>query len=250
MPILTRAIGPTLGTFGLSGVLSDPAMAVRQGTTNIASNYPWGGSSVLSNAFSAVGAFSLATNSNDSALLFATGQASPANSSLAAGPYTCEISGNSGDTGVALFEVYDANAVVGATWTSSMPYLSNISTRATVGTGNNVLIGGFVVSGSTSKTLLIRATGPTLASFGVSGVLPDPRITLFDSSGNSVASNQIWNNNSLIASEASSVGAFSWSSTSNDSAVLVTVPPGSYSAQIEGGSGDTGIALLEIYVVQ
>ena len=111
------------------------------------------------------------------------------------------------------------------------------------------MVGGFVLGGSTSRTLLIRASGPALAAFGVTPYLPDPQLTIFNSSGTAFAANEVWDGNPLIAAEASSVGAFSWSTTSNDSAVVVTLPPGSYSAQIEGATGDTGIALLEIYLL-
>jgi len=248
-PVLLRATGPTLASFGVSGVLPDPTLTVLSGSTQIGYDYIWGGSTVLSNAFSAVGAFSWPTNSDDSAVLFASGLGSPALSSLAAGAYTAEISGKSGDSGVALLEIYDANPALGRTWTSGMPFLSNISTRAFVGTGGNIMVGGFVLGGSTSRTLLIRASGPALAAFGVTPYLPDPQLTIFNSSGTAFAANEVWDGNPLIAAEASSVGAFSWSTTSNDSAVVVTLPPGSYSAQIEGATGDTGIALLEIYLL-
>lgn len=251
MPVLVRAIGPTLSSLGVSGVLGDPALSMFQGSNQIGYNYSWGGSATLSNAFSAVGAFGLPSGSADSALLFASGQGAPALASLNAGGYTGVIAGSSGDTGVGLFEVYDANPVVGSTWVMGMPYLSNISTRASVGTGDNILIGGFVLAGNTSRTLLIRASGPSLNTvFGIPGVLVDPRITLFNSSGTAFASNEVWNNNSLISSAADSVGAFGWEGNSNDSAILVTLPPGNYTAEVEGGAGDSGVALLEIYLLQ
>jgi len=247
-PILARVTGPTLGTYGVSGYLPDPTLSVYQGGSVIASDYIWGGTTALINAFSAVGAFSWpTTSSHDSAILFAPGQS---NSALAPNPYTVEITGNSGDTGVALFEVYDANAAIPATWTPGMPYLTNISSRALVGTGANILIGGFVIGGSTSRTLLIRAVGPTLGAYGVSPALPDPQLTLYNpSTGAAFAANEGWNNNPLISSESTAAGAFSLITGSNDSALVVTLPPGPYTAEIEGAAGDTGIALIEIYLM-
>jgi hypothetical protein len=167
--------------------------------------------------------------------------------SLPSGAYTANVSGQSGDTGVALAEVYD-NTPVG-TYTPSSPRIINISARTQVGTGGNVLIAGFVIGGSTSKTVLIRASGPALIPFGVTGTLPDPMLTL-NSGSALVATNSKWGGDARIASVASTVNAFAWQfPTSNDSALLVTLPPGAYTATVEGASGDTGVALVEVYEV-
>jgi hypothetical protein len=167
--------------------------------------------------------------------------------SLAAGPYTVVISGASGDTGVALAEVYDATPTdPGA---AAPQRLVNISSRAQVGTGSGVLIAGFVVGGSTSKTVLIRASGPALVPFGVTGVLADPQLQL-EGSGGLLATNNGWGGDPTIAATAASVGAFSWSNpSSHDSALLLTLAPGAYTAVVSGASGDTGIGLIEVYVV-
>jgi beta-glucanase (GH16 family) len=146
-----------------------------------------------------------------------------------------------------------SGAVQAAALTSSgTSKLSNISTRGSVGTGANVLIGGFVVSGASPETVLIRASGPALAAspFNVPGTLSDPLLQLY--SGSSViASNQGWGGSAPVASAAAEVGAFTWSDpSSNDSALLMTLPPGSYTASISGASGDTGVSLLEVYDVQ
>jgi hypothetical protein len=116
------------------------------------------------------------------------------------------------------------------------------------------MIAGFVIGGSTSKTVLIRASGPALAAFGASGTLPDPLLQLLQSNadGTSTAlqSNTGWDGDAQIAAIAASVGAFSWgTSASPDSALIVTLPPGSYTAQVSGASGDTGLALVEVYDV-
>lgn len=167
--------------------------------------------------------------------------------SLAAGPYSALIAGADGDTGIALAEVYDATPP--GSYTPASPRLINISARVQVGTGGNILIAGFVIAGSTSKTVLIRASGPALAPFGVQGVLADPQLQLNDSSG-IIAANLSWAGSPQIVSEAAAVGAFTWNNTaSHDAALLVTLPPGPYTAQVSGASGDTGIALIEVYDV-
>jgi hypothetical protein len=126
-----------------------------------------------------------------------------------------------------------------------------MGTRAFVGTGEDILIAGFVISGSTSQTILVRASGPALEAFGLSGTLPDPQLQILDDNKNLVASNLGWGGSPKIASASETVGAFAWSSpSSDDSAILITLPLGSYTAQVSGQGGDTGLALIEIYAVQ
>ena len=106
-----------------------------------------------------------------------------------------------------------------------------------------------MVGGTTSETVLIRASGPALVPFGGMGTLPDPELQLY-SGTTLLESNTGWGGNAQIASVAASVGAFSWgSSATPDSALLVTLPPGAYTAQVSGASGDTGVALVEVYEV-
>ncbi len=128
------------------------------------------------------------------------------------------------------------------------------SCRANVGTGASVAIAGIAVTGTsgTSQQLLIRADGPSLASLGVSGVLAQPSLTLFDSKGNAIATNTVWGTNSnaaQISAAAAGVGAFALPAGSADSALLVTLPPGVYTAQVSGVNSTTGIALVEVYIV-
>jgi hypothetical protein len=152
--------------------------------------------------------------------------------------------GTTTGTGVVLAEVYDADTGIPAA------QIVNLSSRAFVGTGSNILIAGFVIAGSTSQTVLIRASGPALEAFGVSGTIPDPQLLLFDSNQNLVASDSGWGGSLQIAAAASAAGAFAWKvPSSDDSAVLITLPPGNYTAQVSGASGDTGVALVEIYAL-
>ena len=239
--VLVRASGPALVPFGVAGVLPDPGLELVSSNSNslVAANSGWGGSTLVSNTATAVGAFSWANpSSRDSALV----------EMLPAGPYTAIVAGSSGDSGVALAEIYDATPA--GAYTPATPRLINISARAQVGQGANVQIAGFVIGGATSETVLIRASGPALTPLGVAGVLPDPQLQLRDSSG-LIASNTGWGGNAQIAKASAAVGAFSWGTSSTpDSAILITLPPGAYTAEVSGASGDGGVALVEVYEVQ
>jgi len=138
----------------------------------------------------------------------------------------------------------------------------NISSRAYVGTGSQVLVAGFVISGQTSETILIRGDGPSLSQYGVAGVLASPQLTLYDSSDNIIATNIGWSNASAAGSSTvvanvqpatssifSTVYAFAFPSGSTDCAMVVTLPPGAYTAQVSGVGNTTGVALMEVYDV-
>jgi hypothetical protein len=160
----------------------------------------------------------------------------------AAGTYTCVASNGLGSTTSTAATV----TVAAATDTGR---LINLSNRGVVGTGTNILITGFVVGGSTARTVLIRASGPALAPFLVSGFLADPQLMLY-AGPTLLGANQGWGGASAIAQAAASVGAFAWPSPSSaDSALLLTLPPGAYTAEVSGFTGDTGIALVEVFEV-
>jgi hypothetical protein len=236
--LLIRGSGPALLPFGVTGTLPDPQLQLYSGSTVLGTNDAWAGSAQISSTAASVGAFPWGSPSSHDAALLET---------LAAGPYTAQISGQSGDTGVALAEVYDAT--LPGSYTAATPRLVNISARVQVGTGGNVLIAGFVIGGSTSRTVLVRASGPALAPFGVSGTLPDPELQLF-SGATLLGTNIAWGGKFEISNAASAVGAFAWSDPSSaDSAILVTLPPGAYTAQVSGASNDTGVSLVEVYEV-
>jgi hypothetical protein len=236
--LLIRGSGPALAPFGVTGTLPDPQLKLFFGPNVRGTNAGWAGASAISNAAVAVGAFAWSSpTSLDSALL----------GTLSEGAYTAQIAGESGDTGIALAEVYDATPA--GTYTATSPRIVNISARVQVGTGGNILIAGFAIGGGTARTVLIRASGPALVPFGVTGTLADPKLQLY-SGANVLEANNGWGGNAQISTAAVSVGAFAWgSSTSSDSAIVVTLPPGAYTAQVSGASGDTGIALVEIYEV-
>ncbi len=128
--------------------------------------------------------------------------------------------------------------------------LANISTRGIVGGGNSVLIAGIVVGGTTPKNVFVRAAGPALAAFGVTGALADPTLSIVDQTGVTVAQNDNWESDGRAAANsaaATRLGAFQFRAGSRDAAVLLTLPPGSYTAVVSGVGAATGVALVEVY---
>ncbi len=133
------------------------------------------------------------------------------------------------------------------------PSVSNLSSRAQVGTGGDIMFTGFNVGAGTNKTILIRATGPALTAFGVTGALVDPKLELY-SGANKISENDNWGAPMggaapITAATFSSVGAFGLTAGSRDAALLATLAPGSYTAQVSGVNNSTGVALIEVYEV-
>jgi Ig-like domain-containing protein len=241
-PLLIRGSGPALAPFGVTGTLPDPLLKLFSGSALLGSNDGWGGNAAIASTSQNVGAFAWNSQSRDSAIL----------ESLAPGPYTLELSGQSGDSGVALAEVYDATPE--GSFSPASPRLVNLSAQVEVNSDADIPVVGFTVGGGTSMTVLLRASGPALAQFGISGILPDPRLELSRDNGDGtstlIGSDTGWGGSPQITAEASTVGAFSWGeSATADSALLVTLPPGNYNVEVSGANGDFGLALLEVYEV-
>ncbi|MEN9635203.1 MAG: Choline-sulfatase [Verrucomicrobiota bacterium] len=230
-PMLIRAVGPSLATFNVSGALADPRLQLFLENTEIANNDSWRVADAAT--MTAAGSFPLTAGSKDAAIV----------ASLLPGSYTAPVTASDSGTGVALLEVYEAAPATATT-------LINASTRAYVGTGERVLIPAFTISGNASLRLLIRAVGPGLAPFGVTNLLSDPTLTLYQDQ-TPLATNDNWSsapNAAAIATTATAVGAFALTSGSRDAALLVTLPAGSYSAVVSGVNQTTGTALVEFYV--
>ncbi len=244
-PLLIRASGPALTAFGIaaSSILPDPSLAVvpSGATAAVATNAGWGtpasNQSAVTAADVAAGAFAL-TNpaSHDAAVVL----------SLPIGGDTVQVAGSSGDSGTALAEVYD----VTANYTLTSPRLINLSCLNLVSPGSS-LTAGFVIGGTTAKTVLVRASGPALKAFGVAGVMPDPQINLqLASTGATLASNAGWAGDPQITAADTATGAFTLTNPASlDSAVLLTLPPGAYTAQVTSVSSAGGSALVEVYEV-
>ena len=223
--VLVRAAGPALAAFGLSSAMSDPRLELYNGPTQILANDSW--PATLADTFASVGAFGFPAGSSDAAFVQGI---DGARSIWALGT----------GAGVVLVEAYD-------TGTGNTPRLVNVSARNQVGTGDNILIAGFNIAGTGTKRLLIRAVGPTLAAFGVTGLLVDPKLEVYDSAGVKVTENDTWD--PALAVTFSAVGAFSLNAGSRDAALLTTLAAGGYTVWVRGSDGGTGEALVEIYEV-
>lgn len=240
-PLLLRGIGPALTAFGVAGALADPVLTVVDANNStVATNDNWsaGTNSNQTVAITTrVGAFALGPTALDAALV----------ANLTPGSYSTIVTGKGAVTGVALMEAYDAST------TNTSARLLNLSARTRVGTGAEILIAGFAVQGDAPKQVLIRAIGPSLTQFGVTGVLADPQLALFPQGTNTIIQqNDNWlasTNAAQIGLASSQVGAFALPPNSRDAVLLVTLEPGTYSAQVSGVGNTTGVALVEIYDV-
>jgi hypothetical protein len=238
-PILIRGIGPSLGRFGVSSTLPDPVISLAGKPSDpIMTNDNWGSDGARVTALStSLGAFGLDSGSLDAALV----------ANLPVGSFTAQIGDKGGGSGVALGEVYDAELDGAARFV-------NVSARTLVGTDADALIAGFVVNGSSDKTLLIRAVGPGLVSYGVQGVLNDPVLRVYQQgSAMPLFQNDDWGTISYsdqIAASAQTAGAFALPAGSKDAVLLVKLPQGAYSAVVSGSNNTTGVALIEVYEIQ
>ncbi len=226
--VLIRGIGPSLTGFGVLDVLADPVLDLH-----------------------GPGAFATITNDNwrqtQESEILATG-IPPTNdfesaivATLAPGAYTAIVRGNGNTSGVALVEVYDLNQGVDSK-------LANLSTRAFVGTDNNIVIAGFLLSDeSVSDRVIVRGIGPSLApgSFPASTVLADPTLELRDTNGTLLIANNDWQDSPTQAAELTAAGLAPASNL--ESAIVATLPPGLYTALLSGANNGTGIGVVEVY---
>jgi hypothetical protein len=234
--LLLRGVGPGLAGFAVSGALGDPKLELFRGATKLVENDNWDATTGIPALAAQVSAFALTAGSRDAALQ---------QTALPAGAYTAQISSATvGQTGIALAEIFDATAA-GA----SARQLVNVSARTQVASGDNTLIAGFVISGSTARTVLIRAAGPVLTTFGVTGVLADPKLTLYRDT-TVLAESDNWQSSIAVVNAFSAAGAFNFNARSRDAVLLLTLPPGAYTAQVAGAVANaSGVALVEIYTL-
>jgi hypothetical protein len=231
--VLIRGLGPSLNGSGLSQILPDPALELHDSSALIASNNDWQDTQLteIQNTGLAPG------NLLEAAIL----------RTLSPGSYTAIIkgNGNTNNTGVGLIEVYDVDP-------NSSSVLGNISTRGLVGVGDNVMIGGEIVgrgfgaNSAGSVKVLVRALGPSLSAFGVSGALQDPMLELHDSNGALITSNDNWNDTQQSQIQATGLAP----GDDRESAILAILTKGNYTAVLLGKNNTTGVALIEAYKVQ
>jgi hypothetical protein len=233
--ILIRAGGPFLDAFGLVG-MADPRIEFFRGNTSIATNDNWGTSGIPPATFVSVGLTPFGENSRDAALTQTIG-----------GTFSAHVTGTG--PGVVLVEAYELTG-------GTSPRMTNLSARNRVGTGADMMFAGLVITGpaGSMKQVLIRAVGPGLAGapFNVQGVLANPVLEVFSVTGGvatSLRSNDDWNINEIPATLFSDVGAFAIAPGRGDSALLLTLAPGTYTLQVSGVNGGTGEAVVEVYEV-
>jgi len=224
--VVVRARGPSLIPFGITNALANPTLQLVRSSDSavLATNDDWG---TATNAAAVTTSGFAPSNALESAILM----------NLPPGAYTAIVSGVGGGTGVGIVEVFEVDAV-------AVP-LINISTRGEVLTGNNVMIGGFVVQGVGPQTVVVRARGPSLIPFGITNALANPTLQLVRSADQSVlATNDDWGS----AANASSITASGFApSNARESAILITLDPGAYTAIVSGVGGGTGVAIIEVF---
>ena len=224
--VLIRAIGPSLTDFGVPDALADPVLELHG---------PGGFATIVNDNW----------RDNQEAEIQATG-IPPTNDSesaiavtLVPGAYTAIVRGNGNASGVALVEVYDLNQGVNSK-------LANLSTRAFISTGDNIVIAGFMLGGSsTDDRIVVRGIGPSLTEAGVPNALADPTLELRDSNGALMSANNNWQDDPVQMAE---IAAASLSPTNSfESAIAATLPPGHYTALLAGQNNSTGIGVVEVY---
>lgn len=226
--MLVRAVGPTLGAppFDLPGMMADPKIEVFDSAgVKVDSNDDW--SPALASVFGSVAAFPFSAGSKDAAL-----------QRTISGLTSMQVSGTG--PGQVLVETYDTSG-------ASTARLTNVSARNRVGTGSNILIAGFVTVGGPVR-LLVRGVGPALGQppFNLSGVLAEAKLEIYSGS-TKIAENDRWD--ASLAATFASVGAFALPSGSKDAALVITLQPGAYTAQLSGIGGGTGDGIIEVYEV-
>jgi YVTN family beta-propeller protein len=221
--VVVRARGPSMAAAGVPNTLANPQMQLYSGQTQIAFNDDWG---QASNAGQITASGLAPDHPSESAIMM----------NLAPGAYSAIVTGVGNTTGVGIIEVFEVD-------TPESP-LINIATRGQVLTGDDVMIGGFIIQGSGPQTVVVRARGPSLAQAGVPGVLQNPVLQLFDGGGALLATNDDWQ----TASNASTIQASGFApSDASEAAILMTLQPGAYSAIVTGANGTTGVAIVEVF---
>ena len=228
--VLIRAIGPSLIPFGVPNALSDPALELHGPGVAPITNDNWRDDPVQEVAILATG---LAPNHNLESAIDAT---------LNPGAYTAIVRGTKNSSGVALVEVYDVGPP-----TTILGTLANISTRALVSTGNDIVIAGFILVSSFEGVdrVVARGLGPSLSSAGVPNPLADPTLELRDGNGALLVANDNWQDDPGQAAELTAAGLAPTNQL--ESGIAAMLPAGLYTALLAGANNGTGIGLVEVY---
>jgi hypothetical protein len=229
--VALRAIGPSLGDLGLSDVLADPTLELRGSDgALLRQNDDWQDDAAQAAQLAELG---LALRDPKESGIVAT---------LQPGAYTAVVGGKDQTTGIGLVEVYDADQAAAS-------QLANISTRGFVRTGDNVMIGGFILGGGPDSTAIaVRGIGPSLSQSGLSNALADPTLELRDNNGALLISNDNWQDDQVSAAQLSAHGLAPHDPL--ESGIFTSLPPGAFTAILAGTNSGVGLGLVEIYNVQ
>jgi hypothetical protein len=228
--VIIRGIGPSLTNFGVPGAISDPVLRLfGPNGSQLGVNDNWQDTQQAE-----IAATGIPPQDSREAAIIAT---------LAPAAYTTTLADMNGNTGVGLIEVYDLNHGANAK-------LTNISTRGSVQTVDNVMIGGFALGGTSTNPVkvVVRAIGPSLAQVGINNPLSNPTLELFDNNGQAVAFNDNWQDDPGHAAQLQALNLAP--ANPGESAIVTMLPPGLYTAVVAGQGGGTGIGLVEVYAVQ
>jgi hypothetical protein len=242
--VIIRGIGPELTQYGVPNPLANPTLELHDGTgALIASNDNW--------QHTIIGGIITTNQVRDimnSGYAPGDGRESAMIADLPPGNYTAILRGVNSMTGVALAEVYDLSLGNGS-------ILRNISSRAFVQTGDNVMIGGFIIQGTQPKKVIIRAIGPELTQYGIPDALANPSLELHDGTGALIASNNNWAstiiNGIITSNQVHEIQASGYAPRDpTESAIIADLPPGNYTPVVRGVNNMTGVALVEVYDLQ
>lgn len=229
--LILRGIGPSLANSGISDTLADPVLALHGASgVTLYQNDNWQDDPEQSAEISAAGL--ALQDPSESGIAF----------TVSPGAYTAILTGQNQTTGVGLVEIYNTNSAPNS-------QLGNISTRGFVQAGSNVMIGGFILGGSTGNTrVAIRGIGPSLTGSGLSNVLADPTLELHDSNGTTLVANDNWQDDPASAAALSAYGLALQNNL--ESGIFIPLPPGAFTAILAGHNGGTGTGLVEVYNLQ
>jgi hypothetical protein len=220
------ATGPSLTAFGIANPLANPTLRLVRSSDQavIGTNDDW---QQAANQAALVAAGLAPSNALEAAILM----------TLPPGAYTAIVEGVGGGTGVSVIGIYEVDG-------PTIP-LINISTRGRVLTGNDVMIGGFIITGSGPQAVAIVATGPSLANFGITNPLANPTLTIVRSSDQAVIdSNDDWQGHPNAAQLGMACFA---PPNALEAGIYTTLPPGAYTAIVQGAGGGTGVAVIGVY---
>ena len=224
--VIVRGLGPSLQQANIDSFLADPVLELHNPNGSVlTTNDNW--KDTQEAAILATGV--APTDDHESAII----------ALLAPNPYTAVLRGKNNTSGTGLIEIYDLDPAADS-------QLANISTRGFVQTQENVMIGGFMLGGNTNSShVIVRGIGPSLAAAGVTNVLADPTIDLRDNNGDRITFNDNWQDDAAEAAAVSAAGVPPGNAA--ESALSVTLPPGTYTVILSGKAGASGNALLEVY---